>query len=128
MPKAFSMEFRKAVARAYDECVSSTEVAEQMGCCASFVRKLIQERRERGTLEPRPPRRPDTRKLDDRDLLTLRETVRKSPDLTLEELARALEKEAGKKLSVPTVWRATQKLGLPLKKRRSTPANRTGRT
>jgi len=128
VPKAFSMEFRKAVARAYDECVSSTEVAEQMGCCASFVRKLIQERRERGTLEPRPPRRPDTRKLDDRDLLTLRETVRKSPDLTLEELARALEKEAGKKLSVPTVWRATQKLGLPLKKRRSTPANRTGRT
>jgi transposase len=128
VPKAYSMEFRKAVARAYDESGSSAEVAEQMGCCEAFVRRLIQNRRERGTLEPKPPKRPDTRKLDDADLVTLRETVRKSPDLTLGELAAALEKAAGKKLSVPTVWRATRKLGLRLKKRRSTPASRTAKT
>ena len=103
MPKAFSMEFRKAVAKAYDESGSSAEVAELMGCSESWVRRLMQGRRERGTLGPKPPKRPDTRKLDDADLATLRETVRESPDLTLGELAAALEKAAGKKLSVPTV-------------------------
>ncbi len=56
---AYSMDFREAVARAYDECDSSAEVAEQFGCSASWVRRLIQHRRERGTLEPRSTARTD---------------------------------------------------------------------
>ena len=128
MPKPYSMEFRQAVAHAYDECSSSIEVAEQMGCCEAWVRRLIQNRRERGTLEPKPARTPDTSKFNDQDLLKLRSIIEKTPDLTLAELAKELEKQGGKKASVPTVWRATQKLELPLKKRLSTPASRTART
>jgi transposase len=122
------MEFRRAVAKAYDECGSSKEVAERMGCRESWVRRLIQVRRETGSPEPRPPKRPDNNKLDERDLASLRGVIEGTADLTLGELAEALERGAGKKVSVPTVWRATQKLGLPLKKRPSTPANRTART
>ncbi len=120
----YSMDFRRAVARAYDECGSSTEVAEQFGCSASWVRRLIQNRRERGTLEPKPPRRPDTRKLNEGDGRELLELVRRTPDLTLGELAAAL----GNKVSVPTIWRATKALGLRRKKRPCTPPSRTGRT
>lgn len=121
---AFPMEFRVLVAAAYDECGSSVEVAEQYNCSGSWVRRLIQRRGESGSLERLTPRRPDTRKLDDDDLEHLRELIAAKPDMTLAELAGAL----GNKASVPTVWRATQALGLPLKKRPSTPPSRTGRT
>jgi transposase len=57
-------------------------------------------------------------------LARLRELIQEKPDLTLGELVEKLDHKA----SVPTVWRATQRLGLVLKKRRSTPANRTAPT
>ena len=121
---AFPMEFRVLVAAAYDECGSSVEVAEEYNCSESWVRRLVQRRRETGSLEPLKPKRPDARKLDDDDLEHLRGLIAAKPDMTLGELAEAL----GNKASVPTVWRATQALGLPLKKRPSTPPSRTGRT
>jgi transposase len=119
------MEFRIAAAAAYDECGSSIEVAELLGCSESWVRRLIQRRdASGGSLEPLKQRRPDNRKLDDSDLERLRRLIADKPDMTLGELAEAL----GHKASVPTVWRATQALGLPLKKKRCTPASRTAPT
>ena len=120
----YSMEFRRAVARAYDECGSSLEVAEQMGCSESWVRRLIQRRRQTGSLEPRAPVLPDNNKLDDDDLHKLGRLIADTPDMTLAELAAAL----GGKASVPTVWRATRKLNLPLKKSPSTPPSRIAST
>ena len=58
-------------------------------------------RRQTGSLEPRPLQSPDNNKLDDDDLEQLAELIRKTPDMTLGELAGALDK----KVSVPTVWR-----------------------
>ena len=121
---AYAMDFRRAVARAHAECGSSGEVAEQFGCSESWVRRLSQRQRETGTLAPRPARRPDNRKLDDADLERLRELIAGKPDMTLGELASAL----GEKASVPTVWRATRRLKLPLKKRPCAPASRTAPT
>jgi transposase len=118
------MELRRAVARAYDGCGSSDEVAADFGCSASWVRRLIQRRRDTGSLEPLPPRRPDNTKLGDPELERLRALIAATPDLTLAELAGAL----GNAASVPTVWRATQRLKLPLKKSPPTPPSRTGPT
>jgi transposase len=119
---AYAMEFREAVARAYDECGSSIEVAEQFNCSESWVRRLIQRRRETGSLAPLPNRLPNNNKLDDSDLGRLRTLILQRPDMTLAELAEALDN----KVSVPTVWRATQALNLLLKKvhlrRRTRPA------
>jgi len=95
-----------------------------MECSESWVRRLIQRRREMGSLQPLPPKRPDNHKLDRDDLEHLRRLIEGKPDLTLGELAEAL----GNKVSVPTVWRATMALGLPLKKRPDTPASRTAPT
>ena len=120
----YPMEMRSAVAAAYDELESSREVAEMFGCSESWVRRLIQRRRENGSLEPLAPKRPDTRKLDDDDLAQLRALIEQTPDMTLGELAQAMNHKA----SVPTIWRATQTLGLPLKKRHSTPPSRIGLT
>jgi transposase len=117
------MEYRQAVAKAYDECGSSIEVAEQFHCSESWVRRLIQRRRETGSLAARPGVVPDNRKLDQSDFEKIQTLIRETPDMTLAELAEAL----GNKASVPTVWRATQTLKLPLKKNPCTPPNRTVR-
>src|SRR5580704_9553130 len=109
---AYPMEYRRAVAAAYDACGSSIEVAEQFRCSGSWVRRLIQRRREEGSLAPRPLQPPDTRKLREEDLAELDQLIRKRPDMTLQELAEALSK----KVSIATVHRATRKLKLPLKK------------
>jgi transposase len=119
----YSMEFRVAVAKAYDECGSSDEVAEMFNCSASWVRRLIQRRRLTDSLEPLPPRHPDTRKLREPELQRLRELIQNNPDMTLGELAAAMNHIS----SVPTIWRATRKLGLTLKKSPSMPPNKTGR-
>jgi transposase len=121
---AYSMEFRIAVAKAHEVCGSSAEVAEEFNCSESWVRRLMQRERQSGSLEPKPPRRPDTSKLDEADLNRLRELIMKKPDMTLRELAAALDD----KVSVPTVLRARRKLGFTRKKSRSTPPSRTGRT
>ena len=122
--KSYSMEFRIAVAKAYDECASSLEVAERFNCSASWVRRLIQRRGLTDSLEPLPHQHPDTRKLREAELEQLRQLIGKKPDMTLGELAEAL----GHIASVPTVFRATRKLGLPLKKSPDTPPSRTGPT
>lgn len=120
---AYPKEYRRAVAAAYDACGSSAEVAEQFHCSASWVRRLIQRQRAFGTLDPLPPKRPDQRKLKDADLAQLARLIAAKPDMTLGELAAALDT----KVSVPTVHRATKKLQLPLKKSRNMPPSRTGR-
>ena len=120
----YPMAFRIAVASDYDLTGSSIETAENFGCSEAWVRRLIQRRRETGSLELPPRKPPDTRKLDDADRDRLSALIRGKPDMTLGELADAL----GRKASVPTVWRETRKLGLRLKKRPSTPPSRTART
>jgi transposase len=111
------MEFRKAVAAAYDECGSSIDVAEQFHCSQAWVRRLIQRRREDGTLSPRPLKPPDNRKLKEKELSELARLIEESPDLTLQELADRLEPQ----VSIATVHRATKRLKLPLKKSPSMP-------
>jgi transposase len=121
---AYPMEFRLAIVTAYEACGSSIEVAEEYHCSASWVRRLVQRERETGSLEPKPPQRPDTSKLDEADLDRLRELITQKPDMTLGELAA----ELNNKVSQPTVLRARRKLGFTRKKSLSTPPNKTGRT
>ncbi len=84
--------------------------------------RLLQRERETGSLEPRPPQRPDTSKLDEADLNRLRELILQKPDMTLGELAAALNN----KVSEPTVLRARRKLGFTRKKSPSMPRSKTG--
>lgn len=107
----YGMDYRIAVFNAHDTFKSSIEVAELFGCCQSWVRRLVQRHRETGSLEPIVPKHPDRRKLKDDDLERLRGLIEKQPDLTLEELAAALDHKA----SVTTVWRATRKMDLTYK-------------
>src|SRR5688572_5090052 len=121
---AYSMDFRERVAAARDGGMDTAEVAEVFGCCRSWVRRLMQRRRELGTLAPTRRRQADRRALDDADERRVRQLVAARPDMTLAELGAAL----GHKASDSTMSRVLTRLGLPRKKSRSTPPSRAGRT
>ena len=55
----------------------------------------------------------------------LRALVRGRPDVTLSELQQQLERDAGLYLSIGRLWLGLQKMGLRLKKSRSTRKNKT---
>jgi transposase len=122
---AYGMDFRRAVARAYDQSGSSEEVADQFGCSESWVRRLIQHRRERGTLEPRSSaRHDDQRSYDDADEQAIRELIQRKPDATLAEVAEAI----GKPAHPATVCRTLKRLNLPRKKSPPMPPSKIVRT
>jgi transposase len=122
---AYSMDFRRSVAWAYDESGSSAEVAEQHGCSESWVRKLMQQSRERGTLEPlTTARHDDQRCYNDDDEQKIREFIQRKPDATLTEVVE----EIGKPAHPGTVSRTLARLNLPRKKSPRTPQSKTGRT
>jgi transposase len=117
------MDFRRSVAAAYDETGSSLEVAQTHGCSESWVRRLIQRRRESGTLEPRSSaRRDDQRRYDDADEEAIRKLIRDKPDATLLEVAGVI----GKPAHHTTVSRTLKRLKLPRKKSPLMPPSRTG--
>ena len=121
--KPYSMDFRHSVAAARDSGLSTSEVVDVFGCCASWTRRLLQRRRERRTLEPIRRKGVHPRKINDAKQEQLRQFVLKHPDATLAEMIAAL------KLNVHpgTLCRRLSKMDLPLKKSLSTPASRTGR-
>lgn len=122
---AYTMDFRCAAARMHDECGSSSEVAEQFGCSESWVRRLIQQRRERGTLRPlSTARHDDQRSYDDADELAIRALIQHKPDATLAEVAEAI----GKPAHPGTVSRTLARLNLPRKKSPRTPPSKIVRT
>ena len=109
----YSMDFRLLALEKHRECGSSAEVAEELGCSESWVRRQAQYERERGTIEPRSRARlDDQRSYDDRDERKIRELIAARPDATLAEVVEAL----GKPVSHSTASRTLKRLGLARKK------------
>jgi transposase len=120
--KPYSMDLRQRVLADCDAGLPTQDVAAKYTVSDSWVRKLKRRRRERGTAAPTQPRRPPPRWAADAD--RLRAAVAGQPDLTLAELKARLHLA----YSLATLWRATQALGLTLKKKWPGPPSRTGPT
>ena len=120
---AYSMDFREKVIGACDRGFQTKEVAETFGVARSWVRRLKQWRRERGSIAPRPCGG-SQRKLGPSDEALIHAHFAMHPDTTIAELKAALTTD----VKEVTVWRAARRLGYRFKKSRSTPRNATGRT
>lgn len=124
--EALSLDLRERVLAACDEGdLTRQEVADEWVVSRSFVQKLLRRRADGRPLAPEPHSGGAAPVLGEQELERLRELVREKPDRTLAELRSALQESGGPQVSVPTVCRALKKLGLPLKKRRCTPASAT---
>jgi transposase len=118
----YSMDLRKRVARAWDASGDADAVASQYEVSRAWVHRLIQRRRETGSLEPRKQVKFRRRVLTTREEQQLVALLLARPDATLTELRDAIPTMA----ALSTLWRTIDRLGFTLKKngtrRRTTPA------
>ena len=122
---AYSMDLRERVVAACDEGTDTrAEIAERFSVSESWIRRLLQRRREAGSIAPKPRRGGRAPAFDDEAAGRLREAVRADDDATLEELAEA----AGVACYPSAVHRALRRLGITRKKSRGGRPSRTGPT
>lgn len=122
--EALSVDLRERILGACDRGdLTREEVADEFRVSRRFVQKVLRLRADGVPLAPRRRSGGRGAALGGPGLERLRGLVREKPDRTLAELRDALRGSGGPAVSVPTVCRALRKLGLPLKKRRCTPAS-----
>lgn len=122
---AYSMDLRERVVAACDEGTDTrAEIAERFSVSESWIRRLLQRRRETGSIAPRPRGGGQPPAFDSEGATRLRRAVAESPDATLKELAEA----SGVACSTSATDRALRRLGITRKKSRSAPPSRTVRT
>jgi len=112
---AYSMDLRKRVAHACDSGMSPAAAAARFDVSLAWVYRLVQRRRETGSLEPRKQTKFRGRALSSDQEVRLVALITVRPDATLAELQRALPTRA----ALSTLWRTIDRLGLTVKKNRT---------
>ena len=119
----YSMDLRKRVVRAWDAGLDAESVAAKYEVSRAWVHRLLQRRRETGSIAPRKQTKFRRRLLADQEA-RLAALIAARPDATLAELREALPTSA----ALSTLWVAIDRLQLTVKKnrtrRRATPAGR----
>ena len=111
----YSMDLRQRVARAWDAHPDAEAIAAKYEVSRAWVHRLIQRRRETGSLAPRQQTKFRRGVLDEPQQAKLRALILAQPDATLAELRHALPTTA----ALSTLWRAIDRFGLTVKKNRS---------
>ena len=109
---AYSLDLRRRVARACDSGMTVAAVAARFDVSVAWVYRLIQRRRETGSIEPRTQTKFRGRALSRDEEVRLVFLITARPDATLAELQQALPTRA----ALSTLWRTIDRLGLTVKK------------
>lgn len=118
MPATYPEDLRRRVVVAVDAGdTTQAAVAMRFAVSVSWVKKLLRQRRRVGHVEPLGHHGGARRRLDERALEAVRLAVIAQPDIALEELRRHLRRRQSVRVSVPTLCRVVEALGLPRKKR-----------
>ena len=122
--KAYSNDLRRALIAAYEQqAYSQRQVAELFSVSPATVRNLVRRKRETGTPDALPRAGGKRATLGPPIQDRVRQLITKRNDLTLAELCTQIAQECQTRVSPATMCRLLHRLGLPRKKRRSTPRN-----
>ena len=111
MAAPYSMDLRERVAKVWDETGDADEIAATFRVSRAWVHRLIQRRRETGSLAPRPQTKFRSRVLAGQEE-RLKAVVNARPDATLAEIREALPTTA----ALSTLWLELDRLRLTVKK------------
>lgn len=112
--RAYSSDLRERIIAALDRHEGSIRWIARVFCVStSFIVRLLQRRRDEGTLDPKPHGGGSPPALGPDDLDRLAGLVRDQPDATLEQLRQ----RGGFTCSLKTLWFALDRLGLTRKKK-----------
>lgn len=124
---AYSQDLRDRILAALQAQAGTREgIAQAFGVSRSFVQKLWRRWRETGSSAAKPHGGGRRRALRN-DGTRIRKEVRRQADATLAELCERVQQAGGAQASPSMMYRELQRLRLPRKKSRSTPANGTRR-
>ena len=107
----YSMDLRTRVVQAWDRGMDADTIAETFAVSRAWGHRLVQRRRETGSIAPRQQTQWRPRLLAAHEE-QLREVVAAQPDRTLGEIKAAL----GTPASLSTIWRTLDRLQLTVKK------------
>jgi transposase len=123
--RAYSTDLRERVVAACDACDGTRDqIASRFSVGVAWIRKILRQRREAGSIAPRPHGGGHPRAFDGPADLRLREALRADDDATLGELAEA----AGVSCVPSAVHRNLVRLGITRKKSRGGRPSRTARS
>jgi transposase len=118
----YSMDLRERVAAAVDyEEGSQREIARRFRVGLSFIVRLLQRRREAGTLAPKPHGGGPNPALSPHDQQRLRQLIQEQSDATLDQLRQ----QGGFGCTLATIWRTLRRFGLTYKKKTLHASERT---
>ena len=124
--RAIPVPLRKRILELYERGKSTREIAQFSGFCVAAVRRVRQQFRQRGTLDPQTHRCGRKTLLTEERKQRLREILSAQPDATLAELGARLDRSF--RTSTIDLW--LRRLGWKFKKnsgRRRTRPTRRGR-
>lgn len=124
--RAYSLDLRERVVAAYekgDETIA--EIAERFSVGQTFLKKMLRQKRQSGSLERLPTRAGAKKVLSATHRSFLAQQIKEQPDATLAELQERLQEWQKVLVSPATVSRELRFLRLPRKKSRWSPVNVT---
>ena len=125
--QAYSQDLRERVLAAVDRGMPVYKAAPVYEVSVSYIYKALARRRETGEITARPQRsHTPPMLLDYHRAIAAR--LNEVPDATLAELRAWLLEEHGVTVSQGAMWNTVRRLGLTLKKSRSTRASKGGPT
>jgi transposase len=115
--RAYSTDLRTKILAAVDGGMSKSDAARVFRVGISTIKRYAQQRRQTGSLAPRPiPGRPPTFSRDDDSALWAH--LEAHPDALLPEQCAVWEQSQGMRVSPSTMGRAIRRLGWTRQKRR----------
>jgi transposase len=117
--KAYSLDLRERVVNAYLEGEGSIEeIARQFNVGQTFVKKMLRQKRETGSVDPLPHGGGKKPSLKEKERRILTDKVKADADISLSELKEHLERKAKVSVSLSTIHRVLKSANLSMKKNR----------
>ena len=118
MGKPYSMDLRQRIVDYVLAGNSARSAGRVFGVSAATAVRFASDHRQRGSVEPKPQgRRPGTVGKLAPHMEFLKEVIQSDPDITLQELAGALEEASSLRVQLSSIHRALIRAGYSYKKR-----------
>jgi transposase len=128
MAKAYSDDLRRKLLEAHDRGEGSLrELAKRFGVSVPWAWKVSRQRKQTGQMERIEQRHGPRSRITAEVQGNLRRLVKQQPDATLVELQQRLWVSEQLRISFQHLWRVLHRMGLRLKKSRSTPRSKIRR-
>ena len=121
--KTYPLELRRRVIRAVDNKIGTQkDIAETFSVSTSWIRKLLQRRRQTGSIEPLPRTQGRKPAFQGKNLKRLEQFIKAHPDATLEEIKQHFSGVVD--CSIVTIHNTLKRLDLRYKKNRYVPVSK----